>query len=146
MNYLAIGYDTPKQYQTLNCVRFNASNHTLAQMLENFNTLVAETIISNSICSFEEIAPNIFRLETRYATYFYQISTIMNEINVPKTYIAFSQEIPKVGSIYECYRLRYHSRYPEHILTTEVKEVKAIESDIYKVSTENSVYVVQILE
>lgn len=146
MNYLAIGYDTPKLHQTLNCVRFNASNHTLELMLQNFSTLVSETIIANAIRSIDEIAPNIFKLRTKYDTYFYQISTVQNEITIPKTYIAFSKEIPKVGFHFECYQLRYNSRFPEHILTTEVKEIQAIETDIYKVSTLNSIYVVQILK
>ena len=146
MNYLSIGYDTPRKGQSLKCIRFNASNYTLNQLLENFDSLIVEDVITGTARNIEWLCPNIFKVENMYSTYIYQVHAPLSEIIAPRTYIAFTNEMPKAGYCFECYRLKYNSRFPEHVLISSVTEVENIASDIYKVSTNSSIYIVQVLK
>ena len=71
-----------------------------------------------------------------------------DEINHPKTYLAICDSIPKVGQCIECSRIEIVDA--QLILTdwktSTVVNVQDMGSNIYAVTTLNSIYIVQVCE
>lgn len=61
-------------------------------------------------------------------------------------YMALSDEIPKIGERYHCYKLEFINGKPQLIgrNTGSVKEIKHMGNNIYQVTTKNSLYIVKV--
>lgn len=68
-----------------------------------------------------------------------------NEIT--PTFMAISKAVPVVGKRCLCFRLELinNQTYLTECLTSTVKEVENISNNIYKVTTSNSIYVIQVV-
>lgn len=69
-----------------------------------------------------------------------------DKVDSKKTFIAFSNKVPTVGERYKCNRLEFICGNPKLVscVTSTVKAVLDIGNNIYRVSTANSVYIVQV--
>lgn len=63
---------------------------------------------------------------------------------IRETYFAYSKDIPVVGKHYFCFRLSKMNSSSEFVQTSPVISVEQILEKIYKVITNNSIYLVMI--
>ena len=63
-----------------------------------------------------------------------------------KVYMAISREVPVIGKSYSCYKIEFINGQPKFIgwSTSIVKEINYMGNSIYKVTTCNSVYIVNV--
>ena len=69
-----------------------------------------------------------------------------DEVSHGKTFIALAHTIPVVGKRCDCHKIEFVNGHPKLIdcHTSSVKEVMDMGNNIYRVTTCNSVYIVQI--
>lgn len=60
------------------------------------------------------------------------------------TYIAFTKEMTKIGK--ESFVIRINKGKIEPVTTSEIKDISYLGGDIYRLETENSVYITEITE
>ncbi len=70
----------------------------------------------------------------------------VNSVNTAKTFMALARTVPVVGERYKCSKLEFINGLPTLIdrNTSTVKEVSEMGNNIYRVTTRNSIYIVQV--
>lgn len=129
-NYVAIGNVVPKRGMTLNVWRFES----------DFGHFFPEPVTTSTIERVDQLAGNMFRVETRNNTYYVQIITVA----WTNVYVAFGLSSPRLGDRMECIVVKpINSRL--EVLTVNTSIIRRIEhiGSIFKIETDNSVYYVQ---
>lgn len=69
-----------------------------------------------------------------------------DESSDDKVYIAIAHEVPVIGKKYTCYKLEFINGQPKLIAcsTSAVRGIDYIGNNIYQVTTQNSVYIVNV--
>lgn len=73
-------------------------------------------------------------------------STWFEKVNQPELYMALAKTLPTIGQNYTCYRIEFVEGQPKLISchTSSVKGIQKLGNNMYKVSTKNNVYIVQV--
>lgn len=129
-NYVAISNVVPKRGMTLNVWRFES----------DFGHFFPEPVTTSTIERVEQLAGNMFRVETRNSTYYVQV-IIVGWTNV---YVAFGLSVPRLGERMECIAVKPVNSGLE-VVTVNTSVIRKIEyiGSIFKIETDDSVYYVQ---
>ena len=129
-NYVAICNVVPERGMTLNVWRFES----------DFGHFFPEPVTISTIERVDQLAGNMFRVETRNNTYYVQIITV----GWTNVYVAFGLTSPRLGGRMQCISVKpINSRL--EVITVNTSTIRRIEyiGSIFKIETENSVYYVQ---
>ena len=128
-NYVAIGNVIPKRGMILNLWRFDS----------DFGHFFPAPVVTSTVEKVEQLAGNMFCVETRNSTYYIQVITAWSNM-----YVAFADYIPQIGQRMRCIVIRDFGKGLEvlRINTSKVKKIEEIGS-IFRVETKNSIYYVQ---
>lgn len=115
---------------TLNVWRFES----------DFGHFFPEPVTTSTIERVDQLAGNMFRVETCNNTYYVQIITA----GWTNVYVAFGLTSPRLGGRMQCISVKpINSRL--EVITVNTSNIRKIEyiGSIFKIETENSVYYVQ---
>lgn len=129
-NYVAICNVVPEIGMTLNVWRFES----------DFGHFFPEPVTISTIERVDQLAGNMFRVETRNNTYYVQIITV----GWTNVYVAFGLTSLRLGGRMQCISVKpINSRL--EVITVNTSTIRRIEyiGSIFKIETENSVYYVQ---
>lgn len=130
--YVGVGRAVPYPGSSLNVWRFES----------DFGHFFPAPVVTSTIEKVEQLAGNMFRVETRNSTYYIQLITGWSNI-----YVAFADFIPQIGRRMRCIVVRDFGKGLEvlTINTSIVREIEAIGS-IFRVETKNSIYYVKTVK
>lgn len=128
-SYVAIGRAVPYPGSSLSIWRFES----------DFGHFFPTSVFTSTILIVEQLAENLFRVETRNIIYYVQVITAWSNM-----YVAFSDSSPQIRQRMRCIVVRDFGKGLE-VLTTNTSRVKKIEEigSIFRVETQNSIYYVQ---
>lgn len=89
---------------------------------------------------------NIYTLETVEGVFPRYMFEEVSEryVQQKSTYIAFSKTMPKIGD--ELFLVRIEKGNIQPVRTSAILDISYVEGDIYRIETENSVYLTEIKE
>lgn len=128
-NYVAVGNIIPEKGRQLDIWRFES----------DFGHFFPASVLTSTVETVEQMAENLFRVETRNSTYYVQVITAWSNM-----YVAFGLSVPRLGERMECIAVKpVNSRL--EVVTVNTSAIRKIEyiGSIFKIETDNSVYYVQ---
>ena len=128
-SYVAIGRKVP----------YVGSSQSLWRFESDFGHFFPAPVVTSTIEKVEQLAGNMFRVETRNSTYYIQLITGWSNI-----YVAFANSSLQIGQRMRCIVVRDFGKGLE-VLTINTSRIKKIEEigSIFRVDTQKSVYYVQ---
>ena len=128
-SYVAIGRKVP----------YVGSSQSLWRFESDFGHFFPAPVVTSTIEKVEQLAGNMFRVETRNSTYYIQLITGWSNI-----YVAFANSSLQIGQRMRCIVVRDFLKGLEvlTINTSIVRKIEAIGS-IFKVETKRSIYYVR---
>lgn len=100
---------------------------------------------------YEVISSNVRKWQTDYvlkgvegefnSAWFEEVTS-----NQKGVYIALANKIPETGERYKCYKIEFINKHPNFIevYTSVIKKINYMGNNIYQVTTQNSVYIVEV--
>ena len=131
-SYVAIGRKVP----------YVGSSQSLWRFESDFGHFFPAPVVTSTIEKVEQLAGNMFRVETRNSIYYIQLITGWSNI-----YVAFANSIPQIGRRMRCIVVRDFGKGLE-VLTINTSIVRKIEviGSIFRVETKNSIYYVKTVK
>jgi hypothetical protein len=128
-NYVAVGNIIPEKGRQLDIWRFES----------DFGHFFPASVLTSTVEKVEQLAGNMFRVETRNSIYYVQVIIACSNM-----YVGFSDSSPQIGQRMRCIVVRDFGKGLE-VLTINTSKVKKIEEigSIFRVETKNSIYYVQ---
>lgn len=128
-SYIAIGRNVP----------YVGSSQSLWRFESDFGHFFPAPVVTSTVEKVEQLAGNMFCVETRNSTYYIQVITAWSNM-----YVAFADYIPQIGQRMRCIVIRDFGKGLEvlRINTSKVKKIEEIGS-IFRVETKNSIYYLQ---
>lgn len=129
-SYVAIGRNVP----------YVGSSQSLWRFESDFGHFFPASVLTSTILTVEQLAENLFRVETRNSVYYVQVITAI----CTNIYVAFSNDRPETGRRMRCIVVKDLGKGLE-VVTIHTSVIRKVEElgSIFRVETRNSIYYVQ---
>lgn len=130
-SYVAIGRKVP----------YVGSSQSLWRFESDLGHFFPVSLLTSTVEIVEQMAENLFRVETRNSVYYVQVITAI----CTNMYVAFSNDRPETGRRMRCMVLKDLGKGLE-VVTIHTSVIRKVEElgSIFRVDTKNSIYYVKI--